>query len=377
MKIRIIPHSPERSEAVRAFNERMRSGGSKWGFYPEPTCDWLPQAEDAKVWREFHLAVDDHENVRGGYALKPQRWYINGEEHTVTDWQGPFSEGDIDNQFATMGLRMIRDMLKKQPLLYSWGHGGDGTPIVRLLRSMGWVLHPTPVCIYIVHPYSFFRQCTYTRTTRARRLAHDLAAISGAAWVATKAAHALQLAKHAAGRRSPRLRTEVEASFGPWANKVWERCKNEYSALAVRDADVMNRLLPLDGSWPEATRLRVQRDGVDIGWAAVRATQLKDDARFGSMFLGSVIDCIASPGDAADVIRAATSHLRDAGVDLIISNQAHPAWASGFDANGYFVLPNKRYFAMSPNLVSTLSPWETVRDGLHVTNLDGHGPHTM
>lgn len=377
MKIRIIPHSAERSEAVREFNARMRNGGSRWGFYPEPICEWLPPLDAASVWREFHLAVDEDENVRGGYALKPQCWYINGVEHTVTDWQGPFSEGDIDNKFATMGLRMIRDMLKKYPLLFSWGHGGDGTPIVQLLRSMGWTLHPTPVCFYVVHPFRFLRQSTYTRRSRARRLAHDLAAFSGTGWVATKAAHAFQRAKHGGVRRSAGLRADVEAHFGSWADAVWQRCKDQYSALAVRDAQVMNRLLPVDGRWPEATRLRVRRDGLDIGWAAVRTTQLKDDARFGSMLLGSVIDCLASPADARDVISAATTHLRDAGVDLIISNQAHPAWATGFAANGYGVLPNKRYFAMSPSLASTLTPWETVRDGLHITNLDGHGPHSM
>lgn len=377
MKIRIVPHSPERSEAVHAFNLRMRSGGSSWGFYPESTCDWLPPASHARVWREYHLAVDEEECVRGGYALKPQHWHINHEVHTVTDWQGPFSEGDIDNRFATMGLRMIRDMLKKQPLLYSWGHGGDGTPILRMLRSMGWLLHPTPVCIYVMHPFRFLRQSTYTRTTRARRFAHDIAAFSGAGWLAAKVAHTLQSARHRSSSPSSKLRWSVEPTFGSWADAMWAQCRSQYTALAIRDAGLMNRLLPTDGRWPEATRLRVRRGDIDVGWAAVRVTQLRNDARFGSMLLGSVIDCLAPPSDASDVIQAATDYLRRTGVDLVISNQAHPAWISGFAANGYAVLPNKRFFAMCPTLASVLSPWDTIRDGLHLTNLDGHGPHSM
>ncbi len=47
----------------------------------------------------------------------------------------------------------------------------------------------------------------------------------------------------------------------------------------------------------------------------------------------------------------------------------------GLDAQA--VLPGKRLFAASPALRAALEPWERVSCGLHLTNLDGHGPHAL
>jgi solute carrier family 35 protein len=69
--------------------------------------------------------------VRGGYALKPQEWWVRGRTHIVTDWQGPFSEGAVSNRYGALGLRMLRDMVSKRPLLYSWGHGGEDAALFK------------------------------------------------------------------------------------------------------------------------------------------------------------------------------------------------------------------------------------------------------
>jgi hypothetical protein len=114
-----------------------------------------------------------------------------------------------------------------------------------------------------------------------------------------------------------------------------------------------------------------------LGWVVVMDNSLRDDPRFGRMRVGSVIDCLARPEDAPAVIRAATDFLLDRGVDMIGSNQAHPEWVRAFEANGFLSLPNRRYFAISPALFEALSPLESVGRGLHLTNLDGHGPHGL
>ena len=329
------------------------------------------------MWREFHLAVEEDGTVRGGYALKPQPWRIAGREQVVTDWQGPFSEGAINSRFAALGLRMVRDMLKKRPLLYSWGHGGDDEPMVRMLRKMDWLIHPTPACVYIVHPYRFLRRNRYLRTSTARAFGLDALAASGLGWMGIKLLHAFLAAKRRAPVDTRGVQTEVVEEFGPWADALWERCAGDHAAIAIRNADMMNTLLPVTGPWPKATRLRVSRDGADVGWAAVMDTQMKDDARFGSLRVGSIIDCLARPQDATFIVAAATRYLREQGVDMILSNQAHPRWVAGFGANGYAVLAGKRLFAASPALRTALQPWDQVAQGLHLTNLDGHGPHGL
>ena len=53
-----------------------------------------------------------------GPGASPPRAGAPGNGDTV-------SLGAIDNGYAALGLRLVRDMLKKAPLLYSWGHGGS------------------------------------------------------------------------------------------------------------------------------------------------------------------------------------------------------------------------------------------------------------
>ena len=58
----------------------------------------------------------------------------------MTDWQGPFSEGAVSPRHGPVALRMLRDAVKRRPLLYSWGHGGHDESIVKLLKGLGWLL---------------------------------------------------------------------------------------------------------------------------------------------------------------------------------------------------------------------------------------------
>lgn len=373
MPIQIVPHSAERRDAVVAFNERMRAGGSPWSFYADPQPEWIPRRPGQNVWREYYLAVEDDREVRGAYALKPQDWLVNGQIHVVTDWQGPFSEGSIDARHSTLGLRLIRDMLKKRPVLYSWGHGGNEQPVVQMLRKMNWLLHGTPFCLWVVKPARFLRLNGQLRTTPARRFALDTLAATGLGWLALRALHGALRLK---GGRGFRAQAHEVSEFGPWADLLWQRCKDRYSAIAVRDAASVNVLVPARG-WPPAIRLRVQRDGADIGWALVMDTAMQGDRRFGDLRVGSIVDCLADPSDAGEVVFAASRFLKQRGVDIVVSNQAHPDWARGFSHNGYAVLPDKRLFAASPALQALLQPFNQVARGLHLTNMDGHGPMAM
>ena len=370
MAIRIVPHCAELSGAVHAFNLRMRAKGSPWGFYVDPEPEWIPKRPGQTVWREYFVAVDDENAVHGGFALKPQDWWVRGKISIVTDWQGPFSEGSIDTRYATLGLRLVRDMLSKRPLLYSWGHGGNEQPVVQMLQKMGWLMHNTPFCLRVLRPTRFLRLNAFLRTTRSRRAVLDLIALSGAGYLGFGVLHCLLRLR--AYRRFRATGTEV-ADFGPWADALWERCKNRYLAIGVRDAASMNALAPETG-WPPVTRIKVERSGEVLGWALVMDTRMQGDARFGDLHVGSIVDCLADPADTGEIVAVATKFLRARGVDIIASNQSHPAWARGFAQNGYIVAQNRRLFAASPALQQLLEPFAETAQGLHLTNMDGHGP---
>lgn len=203
MGIRIIPHAEEQRARVEAFNRRMMEGGASLGFYADPEPRWVPKREGQSVWRELYIALENDDTVVGGFALKPQAWRIHGRPCTVTDWQGPFSLGAVDNRYAALGLRVMREMTARQPLLYRWGHGGSDEPIVRMLHTMGWLMLTTPLLLRIVKPTTFFRKNAYLRMDSKKALAQDLLALSrcGALGI-----HALHKALRARSRTGPRPR---------------------------------------------------------------------------------------------------------------------------------------------------------------------------
>ncbi|MCG8591479.1 MAG: hypothetical protein MJE66_19460 [Proteobacteria bacterium] len=373
MAIEVVPYTEAWTDAVRAFNRRMEEGGVHWRWYESPVDAWVPKEGDQRTWREHHLAIEDGEWVRGAFALKPHEFRCRGEDRTVTDWQGPITEGILSRRYNTLGLRLIRDMLKKYPLLYSWGHGGLEQPMLEMLRRLGWQLHGTPFCLAVVRPFRFLRQNAYLRGTPARRFALDLLAFSGLGGLGLKLLHA---ALRVRGGGAPAAEAEPFSEFGSWADELWESCRDEYALIAYRDAATMNLLLK-DGHWPPAIKLRVRRDGHTLGWVAVLDTPMEGDVRFGDCRVGSVIDALARPEDAGSVVAAAVQFLKQRGVDLIFSNQAHPAWVAAFAAQGFVNLPDRRIFAASPELTKALEPFEKAGGGLHLTNMDGHGPMRM
>lgn len=359
---------------VEDFNATMRDAGSPWGFYVEPEPRWIPKRPGQTVWRELHLAIENGERCVGAYGLKPQDWVIHGETEVVADWQGPVSLGAVDNRYAVLGLRLIRDMLKKQPMLFSWGHGGSGEPIVQLLRKMGWLMHETPFLFRVCKPKNFLQKNGQLRKDPRKALAQDVLAITGLGSIGM---HALHRALRVKSLKRYSSEANAFSEFGPWADQLWEAVKGRYDAIAVRDAASMNAMVPAEHTtteWPEPTRLRITKGERTLGWAVVLQREQSGDPRFGDMNVGMVADYLALPEDAGEVVHAAYHHLRDLGVDMVIANQSHPGWVSAFVDNGFVAVEDRRIFCASPALQKALEPWEQTKRGLFLSSFDGHGP---
>ncbi|MEZ5458844.1 MAG: hypothetical protein R3E65_05910 [Steroidobacteraceae bacterium] len=175
------------------------------------------------------------------------------------------------------------------------------------------------------------------------------------------------------GRSGDGVATVVN-EFGDWADQLWSSARGEYACLAVRDSAMMNALIPATGL-QNAVRLRIVSDGAPVGWAVVHHAAPSTDGRFGDLAVGLISDCFARLEHAPLVIDAATRYLAAREVDLIYSNQSHPGWVEAFERTGYLSLANRRLFACSPALSALLQPVAEWQGGLHLTNMDGHGPH--
>jgi len=368
LPIVIQPYRQEHEIAVQQFNQRLQAGGAEADlvFYETARPRWLPTSGASRLFNEFFLALDGG-IVRGGYALKHQDFsFADGSTRSVGYYHHPLSEGIVNKAHATVGGLLLRDAMLRSPLLYCLGMGGYDRPLPKMLLRLGWSHYLVPFYFRVVHPARFLREMQMLRTTAVRRFAMDLTAYSGGAWAASKAFH---LFKKLRRPRAAVCDVEVIEEFGDWADALWQQSHPKYAMTAVRDSATLRTLYPPSDS--HFTRLRIRRDDTDLGWAAVG--ERRKDAKYGSLRVGSVVDCWASPQNALPVIRAATETLISAGVDLIVSNQSHKDWCAAMEDAGFLRAQSNFIFAASKKLAELLQPFEETRSHMHFTRADGDG----
>lgn len=365
MAIAIQPYTPELVPAVKALNSRLGAGGVAREFhFPESSVpEWLPKLPGRRLFQEYFLAVEG-EAVRGGYIVKYQDFWINGEVRPVAFYRLPLSEGIVNRAYTSVAVVMLRSALARQPLMFALGMGGMQNPLPQMLKALGWTLREVPFYFRVNHPAKFLRNIAPLRQDAARRLFASIAAFSGAGWLGIKSAQRVR-SKAISG-----FVAEQVGRFGPWADEVWQSCKSSYFAAAVRDSTTLNVLYEQE----KYIRLKISRQGQVLGWAVVLDTQMRENKYFGDMRLGSIADCFAAPDRAAEVIQAATNYLQERGVDLTISNQAHQAWNRALKASGYFTGPSNFIFAASKGFAEVLAPIDQKFTQLHLNRGDGDGP---
>jgi hypothetical protein len=82
------------------------------------------------------------------------------------------------------------------------------------------------------------------------------------------------------------------------------------------------------------------------------------------------MDCFGLPEDAGPITRAAVQEISRRDVDIVVCNQAHPAWARALRDSGLLEGPSDCVLAMSPELARRMEgldePWREIhvsRDG--------------
>jgi len=368
----IQPYTREWEHAVTAFNQRLAPQRTPVHFQFPQRCvpDWLPPREGCRIRQEYFLAIEEETTVRGGYILKAQDFWVEGNLETIGNLQLPLSEGIVDPRYGFVGVQLVLNALRRQPALYSLGMGGLENPFPRLLLGLRWSISLVPFFFRVVRPARFFLGLPFLRTSATRTLALDLLAMTGAGWLGT------HLVQGAAARRIRRPRgcdVESQLGFGDWADEVWEASHRQYTLVATRDRDSLETLYG-GGAFPGLIVLRMTRDRKDIGWATVLDTAMSGHRQFGDLRVGSIADGFSAPDDAPAVIRAATRFLEQRGVDLIVSNQTHRAWVEGLKASGFLKGPSNFALALSKALAAKIPSCERRWGEFHFNRGDGDGP---
>jgi hypothetical protein len=372
MAASIVHYETIHEPLVHAFNARLSSGGSRWRFYESASLDWLATGQSENAQRQCFVAIDEGGDVRGAYCLKSQTFLIGGQPLKIANVQGPISEGVVNKRYAMLALHMLRDITRREPAVFLWG----GSAVLSgMLVSLAWKPLQGPLLIRILRVNRFLRLNRFLRSSRKVEMALDVLAATGLGEIAI---HLTQFCQRALKARYPSdsVRATEVARFGTWADDLWESGSPEYEMIAVRDSKTMNALLPSTG-WPESVIVRVDDGDEVIGWAAVRDTQFKDDARFGNLRVGSIIDSLARPGRETCVVCAATTFLERRQIDIIVTNYTHAKWIAAFQSRGFFAIRNRRSFTVSPALYEKMGSGQIDAGSVHLTPLDGDGPHGL
>jgi len=366
MPIVIQPYREEHQPSVKSFNQRLMTAiqGQDLAFYENWVPAWLPKVDGSPLYNQYFVALEDGE-VRGAYALKYERFFLAGQgEHTVACYHHPLSEGIADRKYSTVGSLLLRDALRREPMLYALGMGSLDRPLPAMLKAMGWSLSLVPFYFLVVHPYRFLRQLAVLRQSRWRRWFMDVGAFTGTGWAALTAWRSL---KRLRGSNVGSFEVTEVDHFHDWADDLWREARDDYRLASVRDRDTLARLYP--PSERQLTKLSVIQQGKPVGWAVVG--ERRQDAKFGTLRVGSIVDCWARPEKAEAVILAATRGLEQMGMDLIVSNQSHKQWGRAVGRCGFFQAESNFIFAASQKL-STLLSQGSLSD-FHLTRGDGDG----
>lgn len=371
MSITIQPYGEEHVGAVKAFNARLRDGGMDLQFPESHVPGWLPRVEGREIYHDYYLAVDD-QAVRGGYIFKHQPFFVGDQMLPLCEYRLPLSEGQVDHQFASVGVQIYLDAMRKQSRLYTVGIGGMQEAAAQMLVRAGWNLWPVPFFFRVLHPSRFLRQIVYLRSTPQRRLALDALAYSGLGWLGV---HAYQGLKAGTTQRDPDWTAPTVDEFGSWADDIWQASHTQYKMIALRDRTILNILYP--ASDPRWIRLAVRSGNQVVGWATLLNTPMQGHNFFGDMRVGSIIDCLALPGMERKVSQAALAHLRSGAADVVVTNLSHRAWQESLRASGFLEGPSNFIFAASKAVSALLGPFDESKLLVHMTRGDGGGPQNL
>jgi hypothetical protein len=326
MAIRISPFLQEDEAAVREFNNRVRGRESTFEFPETAMPEWLPPAPGRSTFQQRFLALENDE-VHGGYALKRQDFSFRGVASGVACYHSALSEGVANERYSDLDGQLISDALTREPLLYTLEVDRTGRTPAHAAQTSEWKRSAVPGYLRIVHPGAYLRNMETLRTTAWRRFLLSLAALTGLGWAGVRL-HQRAKAKPQAAQSAT---VDFFDVFGAWSDDLWMQCAPRYPFLAVRDRATLAILYP-GGKF---LRMKIASGGATIGWAVAVDTQMQWNREFGDMRLGSLIDCLALPEHAPQVITAVRRVLERRGVDLIVCNHSHPAWGAALRGAGF------------------------------------------
>lgn len=360
--MKVTPYSTELEPAVGRFNKRLTAGGYEEFVFPERHRD-APSSN--LISRDYFVAVDDNQEVRGGYIIRRQPFFKRGQAYTHPFLKLPVSEGIVNRRYATVGVELLQDAVDRAPSIFALGMGGVANPLPQLLESLGWRVVEVPFYYKIKRSGPVLQSLEPFRRTRLRRFAAGIARFTGIAHIASSLLFPRQ-------RPDPEIRIELESEFGDWVDPVWFDSKDDYGLLAERSQKTLEALYR---PFTDLIRiLRVCRDDKTIGWTVCLVTKMQNHRHFQDLKVATLADGLAPKEAIEDVVRASVHYLETEKPDLILSNQYNRHWQNSLRRSGFRSGPSNFAWAVSPEVSPEFERDPSLGSDTHINRGDGDGP---
>lgn len=369
MAIQIVPYTPDKEAAAKAFNRRLRAQ-DKTEFLLDEHAPALP-AETAAIRNLFYVAADN-EAVRGGLltASYPAA-FATCDYVTVLNYREPLSEGIIDSKYSLLGLRLLKFVEQQGPYIFALGMGSESAPFPRLLRGAGWAIRPVPFLFRVLRAKIFLTELQLLRADPLRRLAARWAAISGTGSLA----FSILQRRSWMGPGTKGFSISRESEWGSWAEELWQEWRPQCSFGVRRDVATLKELYRLSLDRSEVFLLK--RGNTPVGWLAYQLTQMKNDKYFGNMSVATILDAIAEPDAMRPLLRLALRELAAQQTDVVVTNQSHSAWIEAFRSAGFLSSRSNYILATNKRLTEAINAQSNGWERIHFTRGDGDGRYHL
>jgi hypothetical protein len=354
-------------EAVSRFNQRLRAGGRREQITLSPS---LPGEERYRpagfpVYRRMMIAEDGRE-VRAAMLLYHHNVFIEGEKHDFCWADMPLSEGIVDRKYSLAIIQLLKRATAYQPFLMTVGVGTPEVEAHRFFVKLGWRWRLAPFFFYPVRVTKTLLGMRYFKERPKLRYAALLGAFSGAG---VGLSGLLSLRRRLASFLST-CQISEERVFDDWATRIFTDALPQYAVAMRSDAATLNIVYPPDDAG--YIRLRVRRKGTkeDVGWVAMTIKQMRNNRYFGALKVGTLADGFGRVADAPALVAAGIDYLAQTGVDIIIANFLHSAWARACRRSGMIAGPSNFNLFVSPG-GSLLREDSCPPEEIHVAR--GHG----
>jgi hypothetical protein len=377
--IQFVPLTPPLVGAAEAFNRRLRQAGTGLSVFATTPNRDRGDGPPAPMELERFVGVDSGGEVRGAYSLRWQFLWLRGERFLGAAPGYPVSEGVIDRRYAMVGVSVLRDAVRRCEYLYALGSNGRTGNWFRVAQHTGWSIADVPFLFRVINGARFFRRLPQMQGRVERRALATIGSATGLAQVATRLLHAgCALRNHGSSslRQPSDVTVDCVRTLAEAADEVWPRVSSRYAFCVVRDAAHVEPCYPPDRT--DLDRLVVRHRGRIVGWAVVMTRGLSRlRAYLGDIVPGLVVDAFGEPAHASEIVGAATAHLADRDVDVVITNTSHRDWCSGYKCKGFIAWPSQFPLLASRALAGRIGELDAVMPQMHLSRGDSDGVHYL